>query len=124
MAISKVSILYKLIEGADAGESYGLPTSTWELLTTLTQEVYGNEGVALVNSYHKVYDAGVDSRSECNHHTIQGSEEGGYFKVTPEIIIARLKVLKTQKADHVSLSSQKECLAGEAKALPCQDLLR
>jgi hypothetical protein len=92
--MTKKQILHKLIEGCDGYESFGVPTVVWNLIVELTQEVYGAEGVEIVAKYHKVYDAGASSDSECNHHSIDGWEDGGNFNVVPEVIIERLKGLK------------------------------
>lgn len=86
-------ILHKILLGMDAYLSCGVPDPYWELATELTREIYGDKGVALLESCHQTYDGAVDCRDEIILHTIHKWADPN-TEVNPEELIEQLEALE------------------------------
>jgi len=88
-------ILHKLILGFDPYLSTGVPKVYWDLAITLTREIYGPEGVELLESAHHTYDSSVEAASECIVHSIESLSkwEDKEFETCTEELIAALEKL-------------------------------
>ncbi len=78
-------VLHEILRGMDPYLSVGVPEVYWNLAIRLTGDIYGQAGVALLESSHKTYDASVDARDEIIAHSLD--------PIDPEEIIERLEAL-------------------------------
>lgn len=87
-----IKILHTVLKGMDAYISCGVPEPYWILAVNLTNEIYGEAGVELLEKYHKTYDDSVDARHETILHSINGWDDPN-TEIGPKELIKKLKAL-------------------------------
>jgi hypothetical protein len=88
--MNQKEILHVLILGMDPYLSCGVPKILWDLTVQLTLEIYGQKGVEILESAHKIYDDKLGLNDTVSFHSIEKWEDGGNTEILPEDIIERL----------------------------------
>lgn len=95
--MSKTEILDQLLLGMDPYESYGVPDKVWLVALKLCTDVYGQPGVDLLLSGHKLSKHPVDANTTLTYHSFQLWRDGGNTEILPEHLVAELKALRPQR---------------------------
>ncbi len=83
-------ILHALLKSLDPKHTYGVDNGVWDVIARVTRDVYGDDGIAVLELYHDT----TESFSMGDFHTIAGWEDDGVTPVTPVELIGKLETLR------------------------------
>jgi hypothetical protein len=99
-------ILHEILRGMDPYLSCGVPGVYWDLAIRLTQEIYGDSGVKLLQSAHRMYDDGIDYKTKITLHSLELWEDNGNTQLLPEDLIERLELECMQRFTFNKMSKE------------------